>query len=513
MLTFPADPGLRRPHGYPAPVTETLLGGRYRLDEPIGRGGMAAVWRATDTVLGREVAVKRLHAGLVSDEELIERFRREALLVARLSHPNLVHVLDRGDDAEGPYLVMELVEGENLKDRIRRVGALRPEEASTLCLQVALALSHAHGQGVIHRDIKAQNVLLTADGQAKLADFGIARMIEAEAESGLTRTDMMVGSADYLSPEQADGRPVDGRTDVYSLGIVLYECLTGRLPFVGDSFVAVAMKQCREALPDPRAISPNVPSWLAVHCMRAAEKDPAQRFPSAAAFAAALEAGPDLGGGTAVMSLPLRPATDEGETARTPRRRRIRRRRILGAVAVLLTLAAVGTGVGLYLSSPESVPPVTTPAAPIPLTITAVADLDPFGDDGSENPDQIALVNDGNDDTAWYTERYQDTPEFGGLKEGVGLALTLSAPAIATQAVVMSPTPGARFEIRGPGARPDGAVLGGGVFTGVRQTVPLRRAAAGDRYVLWITSLAADDSGRFHAGVSTVQLRGEPAED
>ena len=234
-------------------------GARYRLDELIGRGGMASVWRATDTVLGRDVAVKRLHAGLLADEEHAERFRREALLVARLSHPNLVHLLDRGEDDHGPYLVMELVEGENLKTRVRREGALPPAEAARICAQVGRALAYAQAQGVVHRDIKAQNVLVTGDGAVKLTDFGIARSIESDGQGGLTRTDMLVGSADYLSPEQADGRPVDARTDVYSLGIVLYECLTGELPFRGDAFVAVAMKHCSEPLPDPRSVNPAVP--------------------------------------------------------------------------------------------------------------------------------------------------------------------------------------------------------------------------------------------------------------
>ena len=170
---------------------------------------MAAVWRASDTVLNRSVAVKRLHAGLVADAELLERFRREALLVARLSHPNLVHVLDRGEDEDGPYLVLELVEGENLKSRIRRDGPLAPDVAAHICAQMARALAYAHGQGVMHRDIKAQNVLLADDGVAKLADFGIARTLDGEAERGLTRTDKLQGSADYLSPEQASGHALD----------------------------------------------------------------------------------------------------------------------------------------------------------------------------------------------------------------------------------------------------------------------------------------------------------------
>ncbi|MEQ9398073.1 MAG: protein kinase, partial [Longimicrobiales bacterium] len=278
-------------------MTETLLGGRYRLDEPIGRGGMAAVWRATDTVLSRPVAVKRLHAGLVADEEHRERFRREALMVARLSHPNLVHVLDRGEDGGGPYLVLELVDGEDLKSLLRREGPLAPERAARVCSQVAQALAYAHGQGLVHRDIKAQNVLLSEDGAAKLADFGIARMVGGEHEAGLTRTDMLLGSADYLSPEQANGKTLDALSDVYSLGIVLFECLTATLPYVGEGFVAVAMKHCSEPPPDPRTVLADVPEWMAEVVLRATQKDPADRYPSAAAMATALESGGPRGGG------------------------------------------------------------------------------------------------------------------------------------------------------------------------------------------------------------------------
>ena len=323
-------------------VTGAVLGDRYQLDHLIGRGGMAAVWSATDVVLGRPVAVKRLHPGMLADEEHAERFRREALLVARLSHPNLVHLLDRGEDAEGPYLVMELVEGENLKSRVRREGALEPEEAARICARVGEALAYAHSQGVVHRDIKAQNVLLTRDGTVKLADFGIARLIESEDGEGLTRTDMLLGSADYLSPEQADGRPVDARADIYSLGILLYECLTGGLPFRGEGFVAVAMKHCSEPLPDPRLARHGVPDHLAAVAMRAAAKEPADRFPDAEAMVAALEG---REGGTAVFDMPPLPVEDEGDTAR---RRRPRGRRV-ALWSLLLLLVVAGAVAALSL--------------------------------------------------------------------------------------------------------------------------------------------------------------------
>jgi eukaryotic-like serine/threonine-protein kinase len=485
-------------------MTETLLGERYRLDELIGRGGMASVWRATDTVLGRDVAVKRLHSGLLADEEHAERFRREALLVARLSHPNLVHLLDRGEDAHGPYLVMELVEGEDLKTRVRREGALPPAEAARICAQVGRALAYAQAQGVVHRDIKAQNVLLTRDGAVKLADFGIARSIESDGHPGLTRTDMLIGSADYLSPEQADGRPVDARTDVYSLGIVLYECLTGELPFRGDGFVAVAMKHCSEALPDPRAADPAVPDWLAAVTMRAAAKDPAHRYPDGAAMVAALEAGAD--GGTAVLPLPAGgPARLEGDTARHPRRRR---GRLLWGAVIAAAIAAAAIAAFVLVGPPSDGGTAASDAVPLPFA--AVRDYDPQGTDQSERPDLRGAAIDGDPSTAWYTENYEVTPRFGGLKDGAGLIMRLAAPAVATEMIVTSPTPGARFQVLGPDRGGQREVLAEGELSGPEQVVPLAEAAASEAYVLWITMLVPDGQGRYWAGVGEVELRGVP---
>ena len=191
----------------PVSVDSALLGGRYRLEELIGRGGMASVWRATDTVLERSVAVKRLHARLHDDPELAERFRREGQAVARLSHPNLVRLLDQGQEGDEPFLVFELVEGRDLKTMIRRDGRLAVDDAMAICAQVARALAAAHAAGVVHRDIKSHNVLVTPEGVAKLTDFGIARIVEAEG-ANLTKTGIVMGSSDYLAPEQALGRVV-----------------------------------------------------------------------------------------------------------------------------------------------------------------------------------------------------------------------------------------------------------------------------------------------------------------
>ncbi len=485
-------------------VTGALLGERYRLDQLIGRGGMAAVWSATDTLLGRRVAIKRLHAGLLADEEHAERFRREAILVARLSHPNLVHLLDRGEDADGPYLVMELVEGENLKTRVRREGALDPDEAARICGQVGRALVYAHAQGVVHRDIKAQNVLLTPEGAVKLADFGIARLMEADEGEGLTRTDMLLGSADYLSPEQADGRPVDARTDVYSLGILLYECLTGVLPFTGEGFVAVAMKQCSEPLPDPRTARPEVPAWLAACALRAAAKEPADRYPDAARLVSALG---DRDAGTVVMpAITPRGGRPEPGDDDTARRRRPRRRRLAWAVSAAVLLGgAAATGIVL---APDGDGGIDAPAT-VPLTLSAVRDYDPQGD-GTENPAERGQAIDGDPETAWYTERYQQTPAFGGLKEGVGLILRVTEPAVATEMILDSPTPGARFQVLGELVGDQREVLAEGETTGGEQVVDLAPSAPSQAYLLWITGLTDDGRGGYWAGVGKVELRGAP---
>jgi eukaryotic-like serine/threonine-protein kinase len=396
---------------------------------------------------------------------------------------------------------------------------------------MARALHYAHGQGVVHRDIKAQNVLLAADGTAKLADFGIARMIEADAASGLTRTDMLLGSADYLSPEQANGHALDARSDVYSLGIVLFECLTASLPFMGEGFVAVAMKHCSQPLPDPRTVVASIPPWLAAVVVRATQKDPDLRFPDAAAMAQALEAGPDgpadAGAqGTAVFPAPAdagRPAgggngavgvAGDTSTQRRPRRERRRRRRALSAALIVALVALAATGAGLWIVG-ESGAPGDTPAAgvqgdAVALPIVSVRDLDPveLGGDGVENPDQRDLALDGSPDTAWFTERYQDSAVFGGLKEGVGLLLRVEAPAVLTGVEVTSPTPGATFEVHAVAGGNERPVLAEGTFSGEPQRLAAEPAEPAQNFILWITSLAPTEDGRFHAGVSQVSLQG-----
>ena len=216
-----------------------LVAGRYDLEEQVGTGGMSSVFRARDTVLERQVAIKVLHEHFARDPEYVERFRREARAIAQLSHPNIVTVIDRGEFEGRQYIVFEHVPGETLKDVILREGALPVARALALTHQVARALALAHEAGIVHRDVKPQNVLLGEEAAAKVTDFGIARALDVD--EGLTETGTMLGTSDYISPEQASGEPVDERSDQYSLGAVLYELLTGEVPYPGQSSMAVAM--------------------------------------------------------------------------------------------------------------------------------------------------------------------------------------------------------------------------------------------------------------------------------
>ena len=254
------------------------LNGRYRLDAQIGAGGMSTVYRAFDTTLERQVAVKLMHREIASDSDQLERFRREARSVAQLSHPHIVGVIDAGEEDGRPYIVFEYVEGETLKERIRRMGRLPIDEAIAYAIEIARALGAAHARSIVHRDIKPQNVLVDEEGSAKVTDFGIARSLE---EEGLTADGRVLGTTDYVSPEQALGHDVDGQSDIYSLGIVLYEMLVGDVPFHGENQVSVAMKHVREDLPDVQVMRPEVSARLAAVLDRMTDKDLAHRHPDA----------------------------------------------------------------------------------------------------------------------------------------------------------------------------------------------------------------------------------------
>jgi beta-lactam-binding protein with PASTA domain/tRNA A-37 threonylcarbamoyl transferase component Bud32 len=262
-----------------------LLGGRYELDGIVGRGGMAEVYRARDLRLDRVVAVKTLREDLARDQTFQARFRREAQSAASLNHPSIVAVYDTGEDNTGmshvPFIVMEFVDGRTIRDLLRDDRRLLPERALEITDGVLRALDYSHRAGIVHRDIKPGNVMLNRHGEIKVMDFGIARAV-ADTQATMTQTAQVIGTAQYLSPEQARGERVDSRSDLYSVGCLLYELLTGRPPFMGDSPVSIAYQHVREAPVPPSRVDPELPAWADAIVLKAMEKDPADRYQSAA---------------------------------------------------------------------------------------------------------------------------------------------------------------------------------------------------------------------------------------
>ena len=310
-------------------VTEigSTLGGRYRLLELLGQGGMATIYRARDAQLERDVAVKLLRPEFGQDPDFLARFRDEARAAASLSHPNIVPVFDFGEDPSGPYIVMELVEGQDLAAVLRENGFLAPRQAAHIAADVARALQVAHYRGIVHRDVKPSNILVGRDGRVHVADFGIAR---AMTEAQVTLPGTTMGSVHYFSPEQARGETATAASDIYSLGIVLFEMLTGQRPFSGDGAAAVAMARLTTTPPRPSALRPSVPPELDQIVTRAMAFEPTDRYASAAAMASALEGflgaeKPAAAAGAAVAGAAVAAARDPG-----PRRSRTRRARTRG---------------------------------------------------------------------------------------------------------------------------------------------------------------------------------------
>jgi eukaryotic-like serine/threonine-protein kinase len=311
---------------------DTMIDGRYRILERLGSGGMAEVYCAEDQQLGRRVALKVLHRRFAEDEQFVERFRREASSAAGLSHPNVVAIFDRGEWDGTYYIAMELVDGRTLKEIVREKGPAPPDAAVDVTLQILRAARYAHKHGVVHRDIKPHNVLIDQDGRVRVTDFGIARA----GASDMTETGSVMGTAQYLSPEQAQGRPVDARSDLYSIGIVLYELLTGQVPFDADSPVTVALKQVSELPVPPAELVPAIPPAIDAVVLRAMEKDPGLRYQSADEFIAALEAAR-----AAPQQLPPPPVAPIVEEEH---------RRSRWWLWLLIALALLAIAVGLYLT-------------------------------------------------------------------------------------------------------------------------------------------------------------------
>jgi serine/threonine-protein kinase len=478
-----------------------VLHRRYRLVGPLARGGMAEVWEGFDDRLTRPVAVKILHPHLASDPGFLERFRREAIAAARLAHPNVVATFDTGEDDGTAFIVMELVRGRTLRAVLDDHGGSLPAGlAVAIAIQVADALHHAHEHGIVHRDVKPANILV-CDGepgsppQVKVADFGIARAATQDG-ADLTQPGALLGTAKYLSPEQVQGREPDARSDVYALGVVLYELLAGRPPFSATTEVATAMAHVHTEPPKPRQIRAGIPRSVEQVVTRAMAKDPDDRYPSAAALAGALR-GLDLAD-DAVPSVVRDPTPPSGVA---PTFRQTERSWLVPtAIIVVVAVAVIVAGIALSNSDVRGTllgnrAPGNS-AALVPVTGFAVHSFDPEGDDHSEKEERAALAADGKTDTSWATNEYKSRA-FGGLKSGVGLSLELAEPVNVREVKVSSPSSGwdaAVYVADRPGATL--ADWGEPVqrLQGIAGTADFTfDAKHGQAVLLWITKLGADN--------------------
>ena len=481
-----------------------LIVGRYELELLVGEGGMSTVYRAHDTVLERRVAIKVLHEHFGRDPEYVERFRREARAIARLAHPNVVTVIDRGEWEERQFIVFEHVDGENLKTVIERAGDLAGEVEGVSDRKRPDALAFAHQLGIVHRDVKPHNVLVDGSGTAKVTDFGIARALDAD--EALTATGTVLGTGQYLSPEQANGGRGDERSDQYSLGVVAYELLTGRPPYTGDSLMAVAMKHVRDPVPSVRDARPDVPERVDAVVAKAMAKDPRDRFGSMEALAAALESclaemrdhdahreeltgiikpqpqpraepAPDL---TQAVS---QPATATARTQAAPPKRSGLR---VAGILLLAVVILVGNLLVLQLVFEDGLPGLGGGGDPTQVRVEAVADVDPEGD-GTEHPESVSLATDRDVATFWPTESYRSFD-----KTGVGIAVDAGSLVALSRMVVITDTPGFTAQILG-GATLDGEFVdvADEQEVGRRTTFDVNTRGEDFRYyVVWITSVS-----------------------
>jgi eukaryotic-like serine/threonine-protein kinase len=491
----------------------TVLSGRYRLEAKLGSGGMSTVYLARDETLDRAVAVKVMHREMSEQADQLERFRQEARAVAKLSHPNVVSVIDAGEDGGHPYIVFEYVEGETLKQRINRIGALDTQEALAYAIEVARGLSVAHARQMVHRDIKPQNILIDAEGRAKLTDFGISRQLE---QAGMTATGRVLGTTDYVAPEQAMGQGVDPRSDIYSLGVVLYEMLVGQVPFQADSQVGVAMKHVNEDLPDVQGRRPEISAAVALVVERSTAKKAGERYQgigemiddlSTALEVEAARAGSTTGEATSVLD------------ALPPPKRKLsgRGRWSWAAIVALLLVAGVALAAVELISSGKLGGGGADKGNGASETVVSATDYDPAGD-GEEVGSKVGLAVDGNPTgTAWETEHY-DSDTFAGTKSGpdpgVGIYVTTKSLSTPAKMIVRTPTEGWDAEVYAAAAGPPedisewGEPVGEITEAGGTAEIDLDVRQPARYFLLWFNkaSEARDQAGRYQVEISDIKL-------
>ncbi|MGH2710936.1 MAG: protein kinase domain-containing protein [Actinomycetota bacterium] len=483
-----------RPH-----LKSLRLADRYVLEEQLASGGMGSLWIARDDLLGRPVAVKVLHEHLARDRALLERFRLEAVSAARLSHPAVVRVFDTGVDEGACYIVMELVDGSTLRELLSD-GALPPGEAARILRGVLQALAHAHREGVIHGDVKPGNILVGHDGMVKLADFGIAKA--AFAQHDATTTGDLLGTSRYLSPEQVAGEEVDHRSDLYSSGVVLYELLTGRPPFVADSHIATATMRLTKDPAPPGSIRPGISRQLESVVMRSLAREPDQRFQTAEEMSSALD-----------HATPAATRVREEPTERHQLVAPQPRRSMLGswmAIPIILAVIAALIVGGFFLlegiapDEPGQGEESTLVAAP--LEINAVRSYDPEGSGVlGEHDDNLGQAIDGDPATYWSTEGYDQ--DFPLVKAGVGLVLDLGAEVQVGHVRIQTDLPGWDFNVYA-GESPDSFSLAEPLIASEQTALESEiydLEPIETRYVLiWMTGLVQSD--RYRAQINEIEL-------
>lgn len=467
---------------------------RYVLEEPIASGGMATVWKARDEVLARLVALKILDPKLAEDPTLVERFRTEALAAGRLAHPNIVQTFDTGQDDGGQhFIVMEYCSKGTLEDIARAEGALDPGRAVAFAASICDALAYAHRHGVIHRDIKPGNVLVTADGSLKVGDFGIAK---AAFASDVTTTGKVLGTVTYLSPEQARGEEPDARSDLYSVGVLLYELLTGRPPFAAETHVATAMAHLNEPPPPPRTIRGGIPRPLEAVVLKALAKDRDDRFGSADEMRAALEAACTPSGTATFDAAPARhveEAPDEPGIGR-----------VLAFIAAIVLIALlVAYVVGEQTELGERNGGGAQTATGEVIRAQDAVDFDPHGT-GGESPDEVGFAMDRNEATQWTTENYDDPLHL--QKPGVGLLFDFGQSETISEVELTLVPPGSDIEVRVADTagldEEDFEVVG--EIEDAEANATIETSGSGRYWLIWITQLPGAGAGS--TGIAEVRF-------